>query len=377
MTNLNYEFNKDRTLLLKGLAVLFMVIYHVFATPYLFSEYTSLININGIQVEYLLGEFGHTCVSIFLFLSGYGIYKSSLKSDFSYIVIISRIFKFLINYWIIFLIFIPMGFFIFDIYKISYIEILSNFIPFNTTYVGEWWFVTLYIQLLLIFPILKKIIDNKNYKTTIFIMIGLYILSFFMFLLTKIVPELSHLMNYVVYEDLFVIFMDQIHFCLGCIFAKTDMFKKINIIFKKNNADKTIVYSFIAIMIFVIRSAMFLFFEYILKFGSPDWFDFIYIPIFIYVMSVLLSTNNALKKLMLFLGEHSTNIWLIHPFLYRLYFKDIIYFPKISILILLWIIMICILISIIVNKLHFYIWNINKRKFLNGICKDMLLKERI
>lgn len=353
-----YRFDKEKTKILKGLAILFMVAYHVFATPSLFNKYISIFNIGRFQIEYLIGEFGHTCVSIFLFLSGYGIYKSSLNVNFSYKRIALRILKFIINYWIIFTLFIPLGFLFFNTYKFNIVELINNFIPINTTYVGEWWFVTLYIQLLLIFPIVKKIIDSKSYITTIFIILGLYVLSFCMFLLTRIVPNYSHLMNYVVYEDLFVIFMDQIHFCLGCLFAKSDMFKRVNTMFKKYNADNIGVYVFIAISIFIIRSVMFLFFEYTLKFGSSDWFDFIYIPIFIYVMSVLLYSNNTLKKLMLFLGKHSTNIWLIHPFLYRLYFKDIIYFPKISVLILFWVMILCILISIIVNKIYLTINNL-------------------
>lgn len=357
MTNLNYEFDKNRTLALKGLAVFFMVIYHVFAT---FSGYTSILKINGIQIEYLIGEFGHICVSMFLFLSGYGMYKLSLKQNFSYKSILSRICKFIINYWIIFIIFIPPGFLIFNVYEFNLIEMISNIIPINTTYVGEWWFITLYIQLLLIFPLIKKVIDNKKYYETIFIILASYILAFCMFLLTKIVPDLSHLMNYVIYEDLFVILMDQIHFCIGCLFAKFDVFKKINIFFNKYKLNKISIYIILALSIFVMRSIMFIFFEYILKFGSPDWFDFIYIPIFIYVMSIILYSSELLKKGMTFLGKYSTNIWLIHPFLYKIYFKEIIYAPKLSIFILIWIIALCILISIFLNKI--YVFVIDKRR---------------
>lgn len=361
MQNQNYVFNKDRTLLLKGLAVLFMVIYHVFATPYLFSEYNSIFSIRGLQIEYIVGEFGHICVSIFLFLSGYGIYKSSQCLNFSYKMILSRIFKFIINYWIIFIIFIPIGFLVFDIYEFDLIEIAGNIIGINTTYVGEWWFVTLYIELLLLFPIIKKIIDNNSYYKIIVIMFSLYFLSFCMFLVTKIVPNMSHLMNYILYEDLFVIFLDQIHFLTGCLFARFNIFEKFNELFKKYRLDKISIYIIIAISIFIIRSIMFIFFEYILKFGSPDWFDFIYVPIFIYVMSIILYNNGLLRKLMFLLGKNSTNIWLIHPFLYRIYFKDIIYAPKLSILILIWIIVLCIFISNIINNIYLYIKSIEKK----------------
>lgn len=99
---------------------------------------------------------------------------------------------------------------------------------------------------------------------------------------------------------------------------------------------------------------MFIFFEYTLKFGSPDWFDFIYIPRFIYVMSIILYSSEFLKKGTTLLGKHSTNIWLINPFLYRIYFKDIIYSPQLSILVLIWIMILCILVSIIINKIYIY-----------------------
>lgn len=73
----------------------------------------------------------------------------------------------------------------------------------------------------------KKILDSRDKYKIIFIILGAYFLAFSMFLVTRIIPNLSNLMNYVIYEDLFVILMDQIHFCIGYLFARFDILKKL------------------------------------------------------------------------------------------------------------------------------------------------------
>lgn len=74
-----YKFSKEDTIYIKGLAIIFMVLYHLFATEGLLLEYKTIYKFGGLNVECIIGEFGHTCVGIFLFLSGYGLYKVSIK----------------------------------------------------------------------------------------------------------------------------------------------------------------------------------------------------------------------------------------------------------------------------------------------------------
>lgn len=66
---------KQETAILKGVAILSMVFMHLFngtANP---SLYYSLISINGETLAYFISSVS-ICVSMYLFLAGYGLYKS-------------------------------------------------------------------------------------------------------------------------------------------------------------------------------------------------------------------------------------------------------------------------------------------------------------
>lgn len=58
---------------LKGIAIILMLIHHLFAYPIRISPDIPVYHIvNSVDLEMYLGLFGKICVSMFLFLSGYG-----------------------------------------------------------------------------------------------------------------------------------------------------------------------------------------------------------------------------------------------------------------------------------------------------------------
>jgi len=91
---------------------------------------------------------------MYLFLSGYGLCKSTIRKDkFTIKDSIKKMFKFLKNYWVVFIIFVPIGLIWFrgdNGYHLSIVEFLSNFFTLSSSYNHEWWFVRLYIELLLL-----------------------------------------------------------------------------------------------------------------------------------------------------------------------------------------------------------------------------------
>ena len=70
------DFDKNKTLFFKGIAIIFMVLLHLFGQYEL--KYISIIGNYG-NVEKGVGDFGKICVSIYIFLSGYRISKSKKK----------------------------------------------------------------------------------------------------------------------------------------------------------------------------------------------------------------------------------------------------------------------------------------------------------
>lgn len=142
------NFTKEHTQIAKGMAIILMLIHHLFAFPNRIltkQSYKSLLLINGLQIEYYIGVFGKICVAMFLFLSGYGLYIITSKNNkFSIKDAIIRISRLYINYWTVFLIFIPIGFIFFG-RTLNIKEFILNFLGLSSSYNGEWWFFRLYV----------------------------------------------------------------------------------------------------------------------------------------------------------------------------------------------------------------------------------------
>ena len=66
----------------------------------------------------------------------------------------------------------------------------------------------------------------------------------------------------------------------------------------------------------------------------------------------LIDKPKWLNEILRFLSNHSTNMWLVHMFIYSAYFREIVYAPKYSILIFLWLVVICIAISYVISYIN-------------------------
>ena len=104
--------SKRNSLILKGGGILLMLIHHLFYNTWSRELYDDLI-INGVGVVNQIGIFSKLCVAVFVFVSGYGLVKSTPKEvklkDFYW----HRFKKLYLNYWFIWLIFVPVAVFVF------------------------------------------------------------------------------------------------------------------------------------------------------------------------------------------------------------------------------------------------------------------------
>ena len=119
MENSEYKFTRLHTQIAKGVAITLMMSYHLFAFPDRIqgTSYVSIMSywlqsiFSSNSIEFFLSDFGKICVAMYLFLSGYGLYLSSCsKSNFTIIDSCKKMIKFLINYWTVSIIFVPIGF---------------------------------------------------------------------------------------------------------------------------------------------------------------------------------------------------------------------------------------------------------------------------
>lgn len=176
-----FALTRQDTSVMKGIAICAMLCHHLYGCPPEWVEPYS-----GILAW--LGGLGKVCVALFLFCSGYGLaanYKpQSILEDIKYIA--KRLVKFYANYWVIFLIFVPITIFVFhrslldaygdssSIYWCLYKDVLGlqGYESYNVT----WWFNTLIIILYLLFPLLYRAI---RWKPWFAIIIGMIVMRLY------------------------------------------------------------------------------------------------------------------------------------------------------------------------------------------------------
>lgn len=172
--NVNFNLSIQDTNVLKGLALCFLLCHHLF---YSHREpdavnYFSDVCIHG---NWLLARFGNgfgkLCVALFVFLSGYGLTISTEKKGGIHDLIgfyRNRMVKLLVNYWFIWLVFVPYGVLVAgrsfpDVYGEHYVlKTLIDFcgMAYAFGYFGynaTWWFYSCIIVLYFLFPLLYRI----------------------------------------------------------------------------------------------------------------------------------------------------------------------------------------------------------------------------
>lgn len=160
MDEQNYVFKKDYSLKLKGFLVIMVYWSHMFNHPDRLGgvTWTSIISIGGEKIETLLCPFFHIAVPAFFFISGYGYYCSH-KNGIKVGKLMRSIEKVYRKYWIVFLATVPfcfaLGFLPFDL-----LELIENLFGVSSSYCGEWWFLSTYVEINIAFMFIHNIAEK-------------------------------------------------------------------------------------------------------------------------------------------------------------------------------------------------------------------------
>ena len=97
----------------KGVALILLLIHHLFfQTEFFYNDWI----IGDTHILMKFAEFSKVCVGIFVFLSGFGLFRSQSKAQLSLKNFVSLHFvKIYLNYWLIWLLFVPVGLLFFDL----------------------------------------------------------------------------------------------------------------------------------------------------------------------------------------------------------------------------------------------------------------------
>ena len=338
-----YAFSKEDTLSVKAIAVMLMLIHHLFTFPEKFAEgvgYTSMhVMSDGQNVEQLLGNFSKLCVALFMLLSGYGIYKSYMLKEQPVgnktlsSIVIKRIKNVYIKYWQIIVVFGIIGLLI-GSEKISHapVDWVKNLIGIDTTFNDESWFLTMYVIVVCLFPFVVRWFARKHsnpwtdmvwlliFNTLVITALSRYIGS------TEFMSDFNGTYFWSKFQVALVMLP---MFMGGCIMAKYDMIENLRNCFAKGYIAK-IAGVIILVVVFILRQ----------NWGMRvawgwDRLDFIYAGLFTMSMALILDGLKHVKMVLAFIGKYSTGIWLSHSFYCYYYCQSVIYAPKNPILIFL------------------------------------------
>ncbi len=323
-------FSRDDTKVAKAVAVIMMCMHHLFAFPDRFPPGVSYISVFPHNYEAVLGGFAKLCVMMFICLSGFGTYISLSNKDNVSGSILKKIGGLYKKYWSVFFVFVPIGMLL-NVGRIDKTlpSFLKNLIGLNTSYNGEWWFFSPFIVLCIISPLLVRFVAKQRSSPAAEVLIALLIGLVCRVIAPKVFEtELlssfrsAYLGKIIEYTVSFIP-----SFIVGCVIAKYRLFDKYLTLFNKW-------YTAIPVSLLVMGMTVFM------RYREGEAWDYIYAPIFIIASVSFIRSVPLLFRVACEVGGVSTEIWLTHSFFCYHFIPRVIFAPKYSVLVLLWLIVI-------------------------------------
>lgn len=311
--------SKKQTKMLQGIAILCMLGLHLFNRSNISNYYdvSLYINIFG-QSTPLLTIVSYSfdaCVPIYLFCSGYGLFKNYMKDKKNYSYKnFKRILNLLYRFWIIMIITCIVGFFmgIKEVYPGSIINFICNVLLLKNSYVGSFWFIQTYVLLVLISKYIFNMLERYNYWKIIFVSFFLYIIAFFLEWRVLTIPMLEPLNLFI--NAIMLLLRSQFSFIVGGLFSYTNIFDKKLMTIVNNN-----IFAFLLFMCVVLIRGI------ILR-------SMIFAPFSAILFIILFCCNNnkfmIIEKILLYFGKHSTNMWLTHMQYYMIFASSIVFMSR-------------------------------------------------
>lgn len=337
------EITKQDSLFLKGLAICGMLMWHVFYCQ----------NPQGIvysQFVRYIGAIGDVCVSIFLFISGYGLTVGYSKTESHSIrFILKRLLKFYSNFWFVFLLIVLYGTFVMNqpikteggsLHRVW--QYVKEFFAIRgqESYNDSWWYFSLIITFYLIYPLLywgmKKV-------PCILIMLTLLGGHFAVGVIEQ---------NVRLYAPIFLIGM------AWAMYRKQIPSLSLN----------TVVILALATLIAPLLMLAFVFDKCdIWKFGIPIY-ALLTIGMAIFVVTYQ-NKSKFFKRIFCYLGKYATNIYIIHLMLSKYWYSTLFYKFQSPCLIFLTLLVSSLILSIVIDYIKEYT---GYNKMFNFIVKFIL-----
>ncbi len=314
------KFTITNTNIVKGIALILLLWHHLF---YLGNDAGLWYGFGDIGTAVITktATMSKVCVAIFLILSGYGLVVSENDRQKGVAGTYGRIIKLLFEFWAIYILFVPLGFFLgnttpAEVYGAG-IKGLCNFVNdflgvaelVNTpSYNPTWWFMGTILSFYVLFPVLYYGIKKCPY---IVLTMAVYIC--FVYDMYWLLP-----------------------FTGGMYLAQRNLIQKI---LSASNRVKLVVLTVLLIVVIPTK----------LIFGIKA--DILFGVWIVLSTAILVKEEWKFGQGLAFIGKHSSNIFMFHTFIFSQYFKEAIYWFKYPPVILVVLLVLCLIISVGLEKL--------------------------
>lgn len=329
--------DKRTTNICKGIAIILMYFHHLYYSLDTIQQYEIFYSPFTMNTIIWIAEVCKVCVSIFVFLTGYG-YVMSGKSGKEDIKTksVRRCFRLMFGFWFIFIVAqltSGLGRSRIEVYGEDLFQRIFCFIIdglglancFGTpTFNATWWYVPYAILLIFVTPFIIKVVQKYGWISIIVaIMLPKFLLggdsveiTFWRYLLALV---------------------------LGIYCAEFSVFQRISAFVKKKKliVPELMILSIGGIILCVIRQ----------KIGMYYVVEPILAMVVCYISYRYISRIRGLRAGLSFLGKHSMNLFLMHTFIKAYYFADFTYSFRYWWLILLVLIADTLAISILIEYL--------------------------
>lgn len=349
---LTSSFTTYDSMLVKGVAIVLLMFHHCISKTGIEGHNINFFPFESYHWPVMVCDSFKLCVGMFIFITGYGLYKSFSKIELKNKAVFNwtgtRLLKLLSGFWFVYILVFIITYAVNQYPLLRYVEAPTrmegswiyalvdffglSYIADTPTLIGTWWYMSAVVIMIIFFPLLYAMGEKFSYFVTAFAMI----------LLPRILgqgfPGSKNVFSFV----LVLIF--------GMVFAKHDLFKKLDkfSLFKKNKLLSDI------ILFFVYMVAFFLIVWITDKIGRTYLWEFNYS---IAPLVVITFTNRYLKRIpilnrgLMYIGKHSLNIFLIHTFIRYEYLNDFTYSFKYALLIPVILLAISFALSVVVELL--------------------------
>jgi len=339
MKNKTLTINESN--IVKGIAIIFMMFHHLFLSP---DRYEGFEISFWPMSEFIVNDIAllmRICVSLFVFISAYGITIKLRDKSIKEIIIISfqRYVKMITNFWVAYLFVL-----IVDMVGWDGIHTLSQFgnnkytplymlidllgisdILTSPTLIGTYWYMSMATLIIFTVPCLLSIYRKLGFPFILFLISISYAIEW----------------KYIWYSRYLLCIL------LGIAFANNSLFEKISILFMRSKKSvKALIFSCGIILSIILC---------LIKLSNLQWSLMqICDGILVVLLSefvILINNYGYFSRILAFIGVHSMNIFWIHSFIRHCWMREFIYGLKYPLICTIILLLISLLISLILEKI--------------------------